>query len=143
MQKQIETIPAATMKALTEWDWPGNVRELANFIERAVILTRGPSLEAPLGELRRACLDQGTQTAAPQDRDDIARIVKETLNALDGKKSVDDDQTRNQREAIVRALTECNGRVGGGNGAATRLGINRTTLLSRMKKFSISAKQFC
>jgi formate hydrogenlyase transcriptional activator len=142
MQKQIETIPAATMKALTEWDWPGNVRELANFIERAVILTRGRALEAPLGELRRACLDQATQTAAPQDRVEIARIVKETLNALDRKKSVDDEQTRNQREEIVRALTECKGRVGGDDGAAARLGINRTTLLSRMKKLSIHPRQF-
>jgi formate hydrogenlyase transcriptional activator len=142
MQKRIETIPAATMRALTEWDWPGNVRELANFIERAVILTRGRSLEAPLGELRRACLDQATHTAGPQDRDDIARIVKETLNALDGKKSIDDEQTRNQREAIVRALTECNGRVGGDDGAAVRLGLNRTTLLSRMKKLRIHPRQF-
>src|SRR6185436_13335345 len=141
MQKQIETIPAATMRALTEWDWPGNVRELANFIERAVILTRGRALEAPLGELRRACLDQATQTAAPQDHVEIARIVKETLNALDRKKSVDDEQTRNQREEIVRALTECKGRVGGDDGAAARLGINRTTLLSRMKKLSIHPRQ--
>jgi formate hydrogenlyase transcriptional activator len=142
MQKPIETIPAATMKVLTEWNWPGNVRELANFIERAVILTRGKSLEAPLGELRRACVDQATQTAPLQDRDDIARIVKETLNALDDKKSVDDEQTRSQREEIVRALTECKGRVGGDDGAAARLGINRTTLLSRMKKLSIHPRQF-
>ena len=142
MEKRIETIPTATMKALTEWEWPGNVRELANFIERAVILTRGPSLEAPLGELRRACLDQARQTAGSQDNDDIARIVKETLNALDNKKSIDDEQTRKQREAIERALTECNGRVGGDNGAAARLGINRTTLLSRMKKLGIHPRQF-
>jgi formate hydrogenlyase transcriptional activator len=124
------------------WDWPGNVRELANFIERAVILTRGRSLEAQLGELRRACLDQATQTVGPQDRDEIARIVKETLTALDGKKSVDDEQTRNQREEIVGALKECKGRVGGDDGAAARLGINRTTLLSRMKKLGIHPRQF-
>jgi len=142
MQKPIETIPSAAMRALTEWDWPGNVRELGNFIERAVILTRGRSLEAPVVELRRASMDQGTQTAAPQVRDDIARIVKETLNALDGKKSVDDEQTRNHREEIVGALTECKGRVGGNDGAAARLGINRTTLLSRMKKLGIHPRQF-
>jgi formate hydrogenlyase transcriptional activator len=142
MQKPIETIPAATMKALTEWDWPGNVRELANFIERAVILTRGKSLEAPLTELRKVQAQPSTQPAPPQDRDDIARIVKETLNALDGKKSVDDEQTRNQREEIVRALTECKGRVGGDDGAAARLGINRTTLLSRIKKLGIHPRQF-
>jgi formate hydrogenlyase transcriptional activator len=69
--------------------------------------------------------------------------VKETLNALDGRRSVADEYDTKQREDIVRTLTECRGRVGGDDGAAARLGINRTTLLSRMKKFSISAKQFC
>ena len=51
MQKKIDTIPAAVMKGLIAWDWPGNIRELDNLIERAVILTRGRSLEAPLEEL--------------------------------------------------------------------------------------------
>jgi formate hydrogenlyase transcriptional activator len=142
MEKRIETIPSAAMRALMEWDWPGNVRELANFIERAVILTRGPSLDAPLTELRRVCMDQPAQTPARQDRDDIARIVKETLKALDRKNNIDDEQTRKQREAIVRALSECKGRVGGDDGAAARLGVNRTTLLSRMKKLGINARQF-
>jgi len=87
-------------------------------------------------------MDHGMHTAALQDRDDIARIVKETLNALDDKKSVNDEQNRKHREAIMRALTECNGRVGGADGAAARLGINRTTLLSRMKKLGIHPKQF-
>src|SRR4029450_5166044 len=142
MQKPIENIPAATMKALTEWDWPGNVRELANFIERAVILTRGKSLEAPLAELRKVQTHPSTKTARAQDHDEIARIVKETLNALDGKKSVTDEYANKQREEIVRALTECQGRVGGDDGAAARLGLNRTTLLSRMKKLGIHPKQF-
>jgi formate hydrogenlyase transcriptional activator len=142
MQKPIETIPAATMKALTEWDWPGNVRELSNFIERAVILTRGKSLEAPLAELRKVQTQPSTHPARAQDRDEIARIVKETINALDDKKSIDDDQAQKQREEIIRALTECKGSVGGEDGAAARLGINRTTLLSRMKKLGINAKQF-
>ena len=52
MQKRIDSVSVAMMKGLTAWDWPGNIRELENFIERAVILTRGKSLEAPLGELR-------------------------------------------------------------------------------------------
>jgi len=142
MEKPIETIAAATMKALTEWDWPGNVRELANFIERAVILTRGKSLEAPLAELRKVRTYQSTQTARAQDHDEIARIVKETIHALDGKKSVTDEYANRQREEIRRVLTDSKGRVGGDNGAAARLGINRTTLLSRMKKFGINAKQF-
>jgi formate hydrogenlyase transcriptional activator len=143
MEKRIETIPAATMRALTEWDWPGNVRELANFIERAVILTRGGSLEVPLTELRSVCIDESRPMAPSQDRDDIARIVKETINALDGRRSVADEYANKQREEIMRALTDSKGRVGGEDGAAARLGLNRTTLLSRMKKFSISAKQFC
>jgi len=77
-----------------------------------------------------------------QGRDEIARIVKETINALDGGKGVADEYATKQREEIVRALTECRGRVGGEDGAAARLGTNRTTLLSRMKKFGINAKQF-
>jgi formate hydrogenlyase transcriptional activator len=142
MQKQIETIPAATIRALVEWDWPGNVRELANFIERAVILTRGRSLEVPLAELRKVCIDESRQTAPTKDRQDIAQIVKETINALDGRRSVADEYDRKQRDEIMRALNDSKGRVGGEDGAAARLGINRTTLLSRMKKLGINAKQF-
>ena len=55
MNKQIEKIPADTMRALVSWSWPGNVRELENFIERAVILSRGPNLRAPLAELSQRC----------------------------------------------------------------------------------------
>jgi formate hydrogenlyase transcriptional activator len=140
MQKRIETIPSVAMKKLTEWDWPGNIRELQNFIERAVILTRGRALEAPLTELRRVHRDKPTRAAA--DQGEIARIVKETINALNDKKSVADEHAQKQHEEIVRALTECKGRVGGDDGAAARLGLNRTTLLSRMKKFGIDARQF-
>src|SRR6202035_2060623 len=53
MQRKIEGISPAVMKGLTAWEWPGNIRELENFVERAVILTRGKSLEPPLGELRK------------------------------------------------------------------------------------------
>ncbi|MCM3905589.1 MAG: hypothetical protein ND866_28175, partial [Pyrinomonadaceae bacterium] len=120
----------------------GNVRELGNVIERAVILTRGGSLEVPLAELRRVCIDESRPMAPSQDRDDIARIVKETLSALDGRRGVADEYDRKQREQIVRTLTECKGRVGGEDGAAARLGINRTTLLSRMKKLGVYPRQF-
>ena len=143
MEKRIETIPSAAMKALMEWDWPGNVRELGNFIERAVILTRGGSLEAPLAELQRVSHEEQTRRARSQPEDEVARIVKETLHALDSRKSVVDEHAQRQREQILRALTDSKGRVAGEDGAAARLGLNRTTLLSRMKKFSISAKQFC
>ena len=143
MEKRIETIPSATMQVLTEWDWPGNVRELANFVERAVILTRGTSLAAPLAELRRVCADGFTQSAAPQRWEEIALIVKETINALNGRHSAVDEHAKKQRDAIVRTLTETKGLVGGNDGAAARLGLNRTTLLSRMKKLGIHSKQFC
>lgn len=142
MRKEIETIPADNMRALTEWEWPGNVRELANFIERAVILTRGRSLEVPLSELRRVGADDPTPTLLTQ-REEIARIVKETINALDSQKCFANQYAEKQRADIVRTLTESRGRVGGQNGAAVRLGLNRTTLLSRMKKFGIHPKQFC
>jgi formate hydrogenlyase transcriptional activator len=143
MEKRIETIPTATMQVLTKWDWPGNVRELANFIERAVILTRGTSLDVPLAELHRVCSDEFTQSADPQRWKEITQIVKETINALNVRHSAVDEHARRQRHAIVRTLTETKGRVGGDDGAAARLGLNRTTLLSRMKKFGLHPKQFC
>jgi len=143
MEKRIETIPTATMQVLTEWDWPGNVRELANFVERAVILTRGTSLAVPLAELRRVCSDEFTQLAGPQHWQEITQIVKETINALNVRHSAVDEYARKQRDAIVRSLTETKGRVGGNDGAAARLRLNRTTLLSRMKKLDIHPKQFC
>jgi formate hydrogenlyase transcriptional activator len=142
MEKRIETIPTATMQVLTEWDWPGNVRELANFVERAVILTRGTSLAVPLAELRRICSNEFTQSAGPQRWQEIAQIVRETINALNVRHSAVDEHARNQRDAILRTLTETKGRVGGNHGAAARLGLNRTTLLSRMKKLGIHPKQF-
>jgi len=141
MQKRIDAIPVAVMKGLTAWEWPGNIRELENFIERAVILTRGKALEAPLGELRKLKNEEPTRAAQPV-QDDIARIVKETISALNGKKDLFDENSRKQREEIVRALTESKGRVGGEDGAAARMGINRTTLIARIKKFGIDPRQY-
>ncbi len=137
MQKRIEAIPAVTMKRLTAWDWPGNIRELENFVERAVILTRGRSLEAPLGELRKAKMDEPLQGSAPNTDDNIARIVKETIASLKGM-SAKSERAKKQHDEIVRALTECRGRVAGADGAALRLGIIRTTLISRMKRLGIN-----
>jgi formate hydrogenlyase transcriptional activator len=75
-------------------------------------------------------------------QEDIARIVKETINAaLTGKRPTD-EYAQKEREKIVRALTECNGRVGGADGAAARMGIHRTTLISRMKKLGIDPRQY-
>jgi formate hydrogenlyase transcriptional activator len=138
MQKKIEAISPAVMKGLTAWDWLGNIRELENFIERAVILTRGRSLEPPLGELRRTNTIEIPRTG---DRK-IEPVVEEKTNHQSDKSTVADEYEGRQRDEIIRALTACKGRVGGTDGAATRLGINRTTLLARMKKFGIYAKQY-
>jgi formate hydrogenlyase transcriptional activator len=110
MQKQIESIPAAALRKLSGWHWPGNIRELENFIERSVILTRGTALQAPIGELGH------NGRHAP-----VVAGTRET----------------HERDEIVRSLKVTSGRVGGPDGAAARMGINRTTLLSRMKKFEI------
>ena len=144
MQKRIEAIPPTVMKGLVTWDWPGNIRELENFIERAVILTRGKSLEAPLGELRKSHADEPEQSkrGLPAPQDEITRIVKETISALDARRSFANENAKKQREEIVQALTETKGRVGGRDGAAARLGVNRTTLLSRIKKFGINPFQY-
>jgi formate hydrogenlyase transcriptional activator len=109
MNKRVASIPTETMEALTAYAWPGNVRELENLIERAVILTRGTSLEIPLAELR----------AAPPD-------LTTPLTLEDA-----------ERDHIRRVLEQANGVVGGPNGAAARLGMKRTTLQSKMKKLGI------
>src|SRR5882724_7163090 len=142
MQKQIDTIPAAAMKTLTNWKWPGNIRELENFIERAVILTRGRSLEVPVAELKKVRVSPSVGEGSRDQN--MARVVKETINALtNGRvKDAGEEYDEKRREEITRILQETKGRVGGADGAAARIGINRTTLLSRMKKFGIQAKQF-
>jgi formate hydrogenlyase transcriptional activator len=148
MEKRIETIPTATMKSLEEWEWPGNIRELANFIERAVILTRGRALEVPITELDKAGINIPIGSLSLGEREEIVRIVRETLSEMDrgdpnsSAREAAKEYDERQREEIVRALGETKGRVGGAEGAAARLGINRTTLLARMKKLGIEPKQF-
>jgi formate hydrogenlyase transcriptional activator len=112
MEKQIESIPAATMKKLSGWHWPGNIRELENFIERSVILTHGPTLRVPIGEM---------------------------VNGANGSASTGANDGVN-RDNILRILKETKGRVAGPDGAAARMGIKRTTLISRMKKLGIQPR---
>jgi len=138
MQKKIEAISPAVMKGLTAWDWPGNIRELENFIERAVIVTRGKSLEAPVGELRKT----NTVAFPHAEQHNVEKVAGETIDSQSDQTSVFDEYERRQRDEIIRALTACKGRVGGADGAAASMGMNRTTFLSRMKKFGIYAKQY-
>ncbi|MFY9268730.1 MAG: sigma 54-interacting transcriptional regulator [Candidatus Manganitrophaceae bacterium] len=112
MNKQIEAISSETMEALTQYDWPGNIRELENMIERAVILSQGPTLFVPLAELK---LSSG---AGPNHR----------VSTLESA----------EREHILRILNEANWVIAGPSGAAGRLGMKRTTLQHKMKKLNIS-----
>jgi formate hydrogenlyase transcriptional activator len=111
MNRNIETIPAKTMEVFTNYSWPGNVRELQNFIERAVILSPGTSLRAPLDELTR----------------EAALVSRTSLSTLEEM----------EREHVLRALRESNWVTGGPNGAAVRLGMKRTTLAYRIRKLGI------
>jgi len=92
--------------------------------------------------LRRSYVEELKPEAAQQPTEDIARILKETLEALEGRRGSADQRTHKLKEEIIRVLTETKGRVGGTGGAAARIGINRTTLLSRMKRFGIDPRQF-
>ncbi len=138
MQKQIESVPSAVMKGLTGWEWPGNIRELENFIERAVILTRGKALEVPLAELRKTKTDSTTDAV-------VAGQTRRVRDASSSRRDVNAgaaEYERKQREEIIQALAACRGRIGGYDGAAIRLGINRTTLMYRMRKLGIYAKLY-
>jgi formate hydrogenlyase transcriptional activator len=123
MNRTIETIPSETMKALCQYRWPGNIRELQNVIERAVILSPGTSLNIPVGEL------QPHSTHAPAGEDAIARSAK--------RMPIRSILAEVNRDQIIKALKEAGGRVGGPTGAATRLGLKRTTFITRMKKLGI------
>lgn len=107
--KSIERVPEDVMTAVERYSWPGNIRELQNFIERSVILTRGAELQAPVAELT-----------------DIGKLIA-------GRRTLADAN----RAHIIATLRETNWVVGGRNGAATRLGVNRTTLIAKMRKLGI------
>ena len=117
MGRNIDTIPTSVLDALTNYDWPGNIRELQNVLERSVILTNGSALQVPMPELigkAAPVTSHGTSPAGPRNT---------------------------ERETILKALEEAKGMVGGPDGAAARLGLKRTTLQSRMRKYNI-ARQF-
>jgi formate hydrogenlyase transcriptional activator len=114
MNRRIDTILASTMEQLTEYFWPGNIRELQNFIERAVILTTGSTLCAPLGDLKF------TVETGPD-----ASTLKQA-----------------QSGHILKILRETRWVVGGPRGAAARLGLKRTTLLGKMRRLGLSRPDY-
>jgi formate hydrogenlyase transcriptional activator len=116
MGRRIESIPAETMDALTHYAWPGNVRELQNVIERAVILSMGPTLQVPLGDLQAAALQAPAPAPAPAP-----------VTLADA-----------EREHILGVLRESAWVLGGPEGAAARLGMKRSTLQWKMKKLGLS-----
>ena len=123
MNRPVETISSETMNALCHYRWPGNIRELQNIIERSIILSSGPSLNVHVAELHSRAIPAPTNDAAPAKPE--RRIpVRSILAEVD----------RNQ---IIRALKDAGGRVGGAGGAAARLGLKRTTFITRMKKLGI------
>jgi formate hydrogenlyase transcriptional activator len=111
MQRRIEVIPTEALDAMRRYSWPGNVRELENLIERAVILSFGSQLAAPLAHAARRPTPMQDEHAS-------------TLEVV-------------ERAHITRALEETNWVVGGPRGAAARLRVKRTTLQSKMKRFAI------
>jgi len=112
MGKHIDVVPDETMTVLQNWNWPGNIRELENMIERMVILSKDQELAAPPMDLD-----------APQDPGE-------------------DNLMQREREHIIRVLRETNGVLSGADGAASRLGMKRTTLQSMIKRFGIELQEY-
>ena len=120
MQKKIDSIPADTMSRLQKWHWPGNVRELENLIERAIILSTGSALQVPVPEVK---LSTTSTTVVPAAVPGVPP---------DGE----------ERKVIIRTLRETRGILAGPNGAASRLGVKRTTLQYKIKKLGIAREEW-
>ena len=118
MQRQIKSIPKRAMEMLTNCPWKGNIRELANFVERAVILSRGDELEVPVAEL---------------------------ATSSEATVAVGSPSTFRQAESsvIIDALRAASGRIAGKGGAAERLGLKRTTLQNKIRRLGISKANYC
>lgn len=113
MNRRIEVIPDAILEALRQYDWPGNIRELQNFLERSVILSSGPTLQAPLESLS----------------------LHRSRPAVPGAPlTLEEAETRH----IIAALQEVNWVIGGPKGAAEKLGLKRTTLVAKMRRLGIT-----
>jgi len=126
--RNIETIPSDTMKALVRYEWPGNIRELQNVIERAVIVSPGPVLRVPLAELTSR-----VPVSKPPEMNQQPTDVYASGDAKDMRSMLEDTE----RRQIVAALEQAGWIVAGPKGAAALLGMKRSTLQSRMQKLGI------
>ena len=115
MGKRIEQIPQTTMDAFSSYHWPGNVRELQNLVERAVIKSDDGVLPNPLSTSEEHAVLPDTSEVILTDRECRER----------------------ERENLMKALHRADGRIYGAGGAADLLGINPTTLASRLRAFNI------
>jgi formate hydrogenlyase transcriptional activator len=115
--RPVPSISDSQMNALKGWDWPGNIRELQNVIERAVIVSPGPGLEVPLQDLQ------------PKARRDAPGSKPATYHDT-------------ERATILEALRASDGVIAGPSGAAARLGLKRTTLMSKMRRLGIRRPSF-
>ncbi len=165
MNKRIETIPEEAMALLCSYSWLGNIRELQNLIERAVILTRGAVLEIPFAELKESARIAAHQAygSTHETREREGLLIRELQNLIEqavmlarshttenprsqlamAAKAAADQTSASTRESLERerildALYESNWVIGGPTGAAARLGLNRTTLHTRMSKLGIT-----
>jgi len=111
MNRCVTTIPADTMRVLMQYEWPGNVRELRNFIERAVILSPGTALRAPLESL------SWPEQSTGEDPKTLAQV---------------------ESDHILKAVKEADWVIGGPNGAARKLGLKRTALIRKMRRLGLS-----
>ena len=113
MNRRIESVPIATLDALIHYDWPGNVRELQNFLERSVILSPGPTLKAPVENLAGNC----------------SNVIDHAAGF-----TLEEAETRH----IIGVLRQVNWVLAGPKGAAEKLGLKRTTLISKMRRLGIT-----
>jgi formate hydrogenlyase transcriptional activator len=121
MKREIRRIPPETMMAFLAYPWPGNIRELQNVVERAVILAQDGVLSNPL--------PAGVAPIAPPSSIEISSGAPEPLEPMTLRDS--------ERALILHALQACDWRIGGAKGAAVKLGLNRTTLIHRLKRLGI------
>lgn len=155
MGKEPFAVSSETMRQLMNWHWPGNIRELENVIERAVILSRGATLVI---DMQESLTEPAVATDSVGDQE-VLRILNSLLGRVLTQRSLSpcgfeplaespsapafyrERASREEQSRILEILRDTNGRVGGPNGAAVRLGLKRTTLITRMKKLGIEARR--